>query len=193
MVAHLAGGGWLGGSRRMAGRRPAAERGRSAATGSRRYVRRPCPVPHRMNLAYAWLRGLAATLLATACAGAPPRRTSPAAPGAESAGVGGGHALTGVVRDARSDALVAEAYVSLLADTGRGTRPLRSAATDGRGRYRMESIPTGGYLVRVQRIGYHTDTVRVQVGDCGYVVQSGRSTSYCEDRRNFYIRPATRF
>ena len=147
-----------------------------------------------MRLTSRLSRGLGATLLAGACAGAPHPSVPPAAAGAGQAATGAGHALTGVVRDARSDALIAEAYVSLLADSGWGARPLRGAVTDRQGRYRLDSIPTGSYLARVQRVGYYADTVRVQVGDCGYVVVvSGQSVSYCEDQRNFYIMRAARF
>ena len=123
---------------------------------------------------------------AAPCALAPPR-PPPAARDTT------GHPLSGRVRDARSDAPIAEALVMLLADTAAAARPLRVGRTDPQGWYHLGGAPAGRYFVRIQRLGYFTAASPVQLGDCGEVVVSGPAVSYCGDTHHVYLRPQARF
>jgi outer membrane receptor for ferrienterochelin and colicins len=65
-------------------------------------------------------------------------------------------AVTGVVRDARTDSAVAGATVLV-----RGT--LLGTSTDDRGRFRLAGVPAGAFTLRVLAIGYAVDTIRLQL------------------------------
>lgn len=137
-------------------------------------------------------RAAALALLAAGCAPRPAARPAhAAAPATDQPGP----ALTGIVRDDQSDAPVAGAWVIVFADTAPGARGLAGMRTDGRGVYRLSGLPMGRYVVRVRHPGYLAESRRVQIGDCGVVVQAhpGGPTSHCTDHKNVYLAPATRF
>jgi hypothetical protein len=142
-------------------------------------------------------RRAAAPLLAALLAACAGHASAPHAPGRVEAPAvahdSAGHPLAGRVRDDRTDAPVPEAFVLLLADTAPGARPLRAGRTDARGIYRLAGAPAGRYFVRIQRIGYFTETRAVQLGDCGVMVVSGSHVSFCGDTRHFYVRSLARF
>ena len=78
--------------------------------------------------------------------------------------------IEGVVRDARTGAPLAGAFVSVV---GSGTR----AVTHGDGTFHLTGIAEGSYSLRVERLGYRSSLVEVAVGDESAVVDIELVTS----------------
>jgi hypothetical protein len=62
-------------------------------------------------------------------------------------------ALRGVLRDARTDAPVPWASLVLSEDA---VRPIGRASSDPQGVFSIDDVPTGGYFLRVQALGYQS-------------------------------------
>ena len=78
--------------------------------------------------------------------------------------------IEGVVRDARTGAPLAGAFVSVV---GSGTR----AITHGDGTFHLTGIAEGSYSLWVERLGYRSSLVEVAVGDESAVVDIELVTS----------------
>ena len=78
-------------------------------------------------------------------------------------------AVSGLVSD-QTGGSVAGAKVELVS----GLVAIRSAATDGGGRYRFEGLQSGEYTVRVTARGFQTTERRVNVADSETVVADFR-------------------
>lgn len=83
---------------------------------------------------------------------------------------GGRTPLTGVVMDATDGAPLADAQVTLMRTSPRPVVDsiVQRIVTDARGTYRFERVRPGRYLVRVERLGYRTVTLRVGGSNRGW-------------------------